>query len=114
MEKDQEPAVIACSLEAVDLADRRDRWHQLEERAGVDVVTTENGLRLLFRAVPGVEAELRQLAELEQDCCAFAEWSVDAGAEEVVLDVSAESDEAIAAVQGMFSKLRPAPDATTG
>jgi hypothetical protein len=113
MEKDQERAVIACSLEAADLADRQERWHQLAERAGVDVLTTENGLRLLFRAAPRVEGELTQLAELEQDCCAFADWSVCARDEEVVLDVTAENEEAIAAVQGMFNKLRPARDLTT-
>jgi hypothetical protein len=107
MEKDQEPALIACSLEAADLADRQDRWHQLAERAGVDVLTIKNGLRLLFCAAPGVETELRQLTELEQDCCAFAEWSVDTRDKEIVLDVTAESEEAIAAVQGMFNKLRP-------
>ena len=107
MEKDQEPAVIACSLGAADLAGRRDRWHQLAARAGVNVLTTGNGLQLLFRADLGVEAELRQLAELEQDCCAFADWSVNTSDEDVVLDVTAKSDEAIAAVQGMFNKLLP-------
>ena len=50
---------------------------------------TENRLRLLFRAAPGVEGELRQLAELERDCCAFAQWSVHTRGEEVVLDVTA-------------------------
>jgi hypothetical protein len=106
MKEDQESAVIACSLEEADLADRRDRWRQLGERAGVDVLTSENGLRLLFRAAPGVEGELRRLAELEQACCAFADWSVRDPGEEVVLDVTADSDEGIAAVQAMFNKLR--------
>jgi hypothetical protein len=35
-----------------------------------------------------VEGELRQLAELERDCCAFAQWSVHTRGEEVVLDVT--------------------------
>lgn len=114
MEQDQESALIACSLEEADLADRRDRWLQLGERAGVDVLTTENGLRLLFRAAPGVEGELRQLAELKRDCCAFAEWSVHTRAEEVVLDVTADSEAGIAAVQGMFNTPRSALAATNG
>ncbi len=114
MEEDQESALIACSLEKADLARRQDRWLQLGERAGVDLLTTENGLRLLFRAAPGVEGELRQLAELERDCCAFAEWSVHTHGEEAVLDVTAESEEGITAVQRMFNKLRSALAATTG
>jgi hypothetical protein len=108
MEEDQESTAIACSLGAADLAARRDRWLQLGERAGVDLLTTQNGLQLLFRAAPGVEGELRQLAELERDCCAFAEWFVQTRGEELVLDVTADSEVGIAAVQGMFNKLRSA------
>src|SRR5438874_9162492 len=58
------------------------------QRATTDIVTTANGLRLLFRVAPGVEEELRQLAELERDCCAFAECSVHARGEELALDVT--------------------------
>ncbi len=87
----QRSAPIACSLAQTDLAHRQDRWLQLWQRAAVDAVTTSNGLRLLFRATPGVERELSQLAELEQDCCAFADWSV----------------------QAMFGKLRPHVETTT-
>jgi hypothetical protein len=112
MEKNQENAVIACSLEKSDLAERRDRWRRLAERAAVDVRTTEAGLRLRFRHAPGVEGELDQLAELERDCCAFAHWSVHTRGEEVVLDVTAASEEGIAAVQAMFNDLRFAPAAT--
>jgi hypothetical protein len=93
MKEDQEDAVVACSLEGADLADRRERWLQLGERAGIDVLTTKNGLRLLFRAAPGVEGELGRLAELERDCCAFAEWSVHTRGEELALDVTADSEE---------------------
>lgn len=114
MQKDQELVVIPCSLEQAELADRRDRWHRLAERAGGAVLTTENGLRLLFRAAPGVEAELHQLVELERDCCAFAEWSLHTEQATLILDVSAESEEGIAAVQTMFTALRrPTADTIT-
>jgi hypothetical protein len=105
MKENQESALVACSLEEADLADRRDRWLQLGERAGVDVLATENGLRLLFRAAPGVEGELHKLAELERACCTFADWSVRNLGDEVVLDVSADREEGIAAVQATFNKL---------
>jgi hypothetical protein len=81
------------------------------ERGAVDVDTTANGLRLIFRA-PGVEDEVRQLAELERDCCAFAYWSVHHRGEKLVLDVTADGDEGIAAVHGMFNTLRSALAAT--
>src|SRR5438128_2438893 len=111
---EKESAAIACSLEHADLAERRDRWRRLGKRAMVDVLTTESGLRLLFRNAPGVEGELHQLAELERDCCAFADSSVHTRGDEVVLDVTAASEEGIAAVQAMFTDLRVAPAATNG
>jgi hypothetical protein len=110
----QRSAPIACSLAETDLANRQDRWRQLWQRAGVDAVTTSNGLQLLFRAAPGVEAELRQLADLEHDCCAFADWSVRARGKELVLDVTAPTEEGITAVQAMFGKLRSEVETTTG
>jgi MerR family copper efflux transcriptional regulator len=99
-------APIACSLAKADLADRQERWLQLWQRAAVNAVTTSNGLRLLFRAAPGVKEELHQLAELERDCCAFADWSVQVRGKELVLDVTAPTEEGITAVQAMFGKLR--------
>jgi hypothetical protein len=105
-QKPQRSAAIACSLAETDLANRQDRWHKLWQRAAVEAVTTSNGLQLLFRAEPGVEEELSQLAELERDCCAFADWSVQARGKEFVLDVTAPTEEGIRAVQAMFGKLR--------
>ena len=101
-------APIACSLQEADLAHRQDRWLELGQRAGIEALATSNGLRLRFRAVPGVRAELRQLADLERECCAFADWSVHARGDELVLAVTADSEEAIAAAQPMFGKLRSA------
>jgi hypothetical protein len=98
MEERQESPAIACSVGKADLAKRQDRWLQLGERGAVDVDTTANGLRLIFRAAPGVEDEVRQFAELERDCCAFVYWSVHSRGEELVLDVTADSEEGIAAV----------------
>jgi hypothetical protein len=96
---------IACSLNTNDLADRRDRWHDLWSRDGIVIAPTDRGLRLTFRNVPEVAAELAMLVELERDCCAFADWSLRADGDPVVLDVSGESTEAIASVQGMFRSL---------
>lgn len=113
MRDHQAGATVACSLNQSDLLERQERWVELARRAAIEAFTTSDGLRLLFRAEPGVEAELHQLAELERDCCAFADWSVHARGTELVLDVTADSEEGIAAVQAMFGRLR-SPDAATG
>jgi hypothetical protein len=110
----QRSAPIVCSLAETDLANRQDRWRRLWQRAAVNAVTTSNGLQLLFSAAPGVEGELTQLAELERDCCAFADWSVRARGTELVLDVTAHTEEGITAVQAMFSKLRSEVETTSG
>jgi hypothetical protein len=110
----QRTAPIACSLGEGDLANRQDRWLQLWQRAAVNAGTTSNGLQLLFRAAPGVEGELRLLTALERDCCAFADWSVRARGAELVLDVTAPTEEGITAVQAMFGTLRSKGESTSG
>jgi hypothetical protein len=95
---------VACSLSQTDRLTRRERWLTLGSRALVQVVSTRSGLELVFAAEPGIESELRRLAELERECCAFAAWTVRADDERVVLSVTAEA-EAVQAVQGMFGSL---------
>ena len=101
--------VIACALGQEALVERQQRWQALAARAGLDIVSSDGGLRLIFRADRGVEMELRELGALERECCAFADWSVRSEDGEVVLEVRGESDEAIAAVQGMFRGRCPEP-----
>ena len=104
MSRAAEP-VVACSLGRSDLAERKSRWQRLAAAAPVERVPTDTGLRLVFRRDDGVEPELGELAELERECCAFADWTVTADGGRVVLDVSASSAEAVAAVQAMFASL---------
>jgi hypothetical protein len=111
MSEDQEPTLLACSLEQAELADRQRRWLQLARRALVDVLTTESGLQLAFSERAGVDIELRQLAELERKCCAFANWDVLHEGDQLVLDVRAPSEGGVAAVQAMFRQLRSAQGA---
>ncbi|MFN2486570.1 MAG: hypothetical protein ABR609_08195 [Acidimicrobiia bacterium] len=49
-----------------------------------------NGVRLRYRSLAGVESELTALAAAEKECCAFADWTVTADGDEVLLDVTAE------------------------
>ena len=94
--------VVACSLSADELPDRRRRWLALSDRALAGRAPIEGGLRLTFRAAAGVEEGLRALAELERTCCAFAAFEVDVGGERVTLDVTS-SGEGVAAVRQLFA-----------
>ena len=100
---------IACSLTAGELAGRRERWRRLTERAMVARQPIAAGVRLRFRPLDGVEAELDQLAALERECCSFAAWSASRHEGELVLDVTA-AGEGVAAVRALFdepSAVRP-------
>ena len=101
MEHDHRSTLIACSLERTQLTERRARWEALAADA-LEIKPTKDGLRLAFRA----QAELQALVALERDCCGFANWSVRAEGERMLLDVSANGDVAVAAVQAMFGGLR--------
>ena len=100
---------IACSLSQGDLAKRQQRWLLLGEHAHLDTVLTDNGLRLSFQGEPATERELKELTALERDCCSFADWSLHIHRDTLVLDITADSSEGIAAVQAMFPTLRPTP-----
>ena len=109
MKEHRQRAPIACSLEQADLADRQNDWRELANSAGVDVQTTADGLRLRFHRAPGIEREVRRLARLERQCCAFADWAVQGDANDVTLDLTAAREEGIAAVQAIFDALRAPP-----
>ena len=94
--------VVACSLSGADMAKRAWRWSRLRARAGRGRAVTETGLCLRFGDEPGVERELRRLAELERACCAFATWDVERRDGGLVLDIGAASPEGRAAVRTMF------------
>jgi hypothetical protein len=95
-----------CTLSQDELAVRGRRWGELVDRAAVEAVPIPAGLRLRFADAPsGVEQEVRELAALETECCAFAEWAVTTAGDSVCLDITAEGD-AVAAVQAMFASFR--------
>jgi len=91
---------MQCTLTSDERVDRGQRWRAL---GPADVADTENGLRLSFPA--SAEDELRALAQLERECCAFASWEVTRQDGRAVLDVTADG-EAVAAVQSLFGSLR--------
>src|SRR2546421_9563787 len=98
----KELPVIACSLNADELPERRRRWVALTDRALAGRAATANGVSLTFRAFAGVEEELRALAELERDCCGFASFDVTASRDRVTLEVTSSGDGVIA-VRELFA-----------
>jgi hypothetical protein len=94
--------VIACSLSASELPERRGRWLALTDRALVSRAATPDGVRLTFRAAPGVEDELEALAQLERECCDFAAFEVAATGDRVTLDVKSSGD-GVTAVRELFA-----------
>ena len=94
-------APVACTLSAGDLRAQAGRWRALYAAAGIERTATADGIRVRFRRDAAVEAELRALVAVEVECCKWAEWSVAAGANELVLGV-ASSGHAIDVIHGWF------------
>jgi hypothetical protein len=93
---------VACALTAAKLTAQAGRWRRVAAAAMTDRIETATGLRVRFRAEPGVEEELRSLVETENECCPWASWTVRTAANQVVLDVSSAGD-GIAALHDMFT-----------
>jgi hypothetical protein len=67
---------IICTLTGHDLAEQAARWRRLRASAAVERRPTADGLRVTFRDDPSVEAELRALVAVENECCGWASWQV--------------------------------------
>ena len=96
------PSPAACTLGPAGLAAQISRWEQLAARAMTGRTETADGLRLWFRREPGVEEELRALVAVESRCCRWANWTVQAAAGQVVVDIRSAAA-GVAALHGMFT-----------
>jgi len=99
---------FACTLDSDGFRRRMEEFRDVFERAYLSGERFPFGGRFRFRALPGLEADLRSLAEREQACCRFFrfeifarddelwwETMVDAGAEPI-LDVFLELPDLLA------------------
>lgn len=93
--------VVACTLSAGDLAAQAARWLKLRSTAEVSRVETEDGFSLVFQDTPAVEAELRELVAVENDCCSLASWDVLRSDGALVMHASSTAN-GIDALHGMF------------
>jgi hypothetical protein len=78
---------VACTLTSADLAAQSDRWERLAARAMTERAETATGLRIFFRSEPGAEEELRALVAVENECCPWADWTVETNTGQIVLNV---------------------------
>lgn len=88
-------AEIACTLDTGDLAEQARRWRALPL---VQREETRDGIRVTFAREDGVVDELRALVAVENDCCRWAQWSVEDG---VVL-VATSRGHGVVTLHGMF------------
>jgi hypothetical protein len=73
---------VACTLGAIDGAQRVEEWRRLSTAAGLGRGVAGGKLTLRFRDVDGVGEELDRLVSSERECCAFLGWElVHSGAE---------------------------------
>lgn len=98
--------LVACTLTDSDLKTQRERWINLGENFGLRRYETPDGLRLTFRDHPAVEAELRALVAVENECCGWAAWSVERGDGALTMAARTQGDR-IAALHGMFTSATP-------
>lgn len=92
---------VACTLTPTDLAAQDGRWQRLMARAMTERAETADGLRMSFRRELATEEELRRLVAVESECCAWADWTVDMSAGNLMLEVRSAGP-GIATLHGMF------------
>lgn len=97
-------AEVACTLTGADLKTQQERWVDLGEHFGLGREATSDGLRLTFRDHPKVEEELRALVAVENECCGWATWSVERGADGTLVMAVRSRGEGVATLHGMFSE----------
>ncbi len=74
-------------------AERVETYAALFADALVDRERTTDGIRFRFRADPGIEDRVRELARREQACCAFFTFTITADEHEVRWDAAVPDDD---------------------
>ena len=95
--------LVACTLSGTDLKSQRDRWLALGENFGLGREETNDGLRLSFRSHPAIREELEALVAVENECCSWAAWSVEASDDTLVMAARSEGT-GVETLHGMFTQ----------
>lgn len=86
-------------------AERLAEYRRLFGQAMVGRERTAEGIRFRFRAAPGVEAWVRDLAAREKACCAFYAYTVTVDGDEVLWDCAVPDRDIARAVLDEFYAL---------
>jgi hypothetical protein len=74
---------IACTLDGQGFRQRLDELREVFERGYLGGERITDGVRWRFRAAPGLEMQLRDLAEREHQCCRFFRFDIRATGDEI-------------------------------
>lgn len=84
--------------------ERLAEYRRLFADALIDRARTAEGIRYRFRATPGIEARVRDLAAREKACCAFFAIEVSVVGDEVRWDIAVpDNDMARAILDGLYA-----------
>jgi len=105
------PPPVACDMTgAPDTpAERMDEYRRLFSQSLLGRSRAPDRISFRFRADPGVEDWVRDLARREKACCAFFDFTVDADGREVRWEARVAADEAARQMLAGFYRL---PDIT--
>jgi hypothetical protein len=93
------------------LAERLDEYGRLFAQSLLGRSRTRDSTRFRFRADPGVEDWVRDLARREKACCAFFDFTIDADSHEVRWEARVAGDEAAREMLAGFYRLADAAGA---
>jgi hypothetical protein len=99
--KAREP--IACSLDGQGVRRRLDEFRDVFERSYLDSERIEGGVRWRFRTAPGLESDLRSLADREQECCRFFRFDIRTVGNEMWWDSRVDDVEAQPILEEFFT-----------
>ena len=83
---------LVCTGDTAAILQRAGQLRRLAGQALIESRRTPTGARFGFRASPAVEAGVGEFIRWEADCCPFLDFSVDAEAGEIRIDVRAPSE----------------------
>ena len=94
---------VACTLTNTDVKTQSERWIGLAANFGIGRHQTEDGLRLTFRDLPAVAAELHALVSVENECCRWATWTVKSDGNGTLVMEARSHGDGITTLHGMLT-----------
>jgi hypothetical protein len=81
---------VACTLGSSELGTQAERWKWLFTQTGFGRTETDARLRVHF--MRSAEAELTALVAVERECCKWAEWTIEADEDGLILEITSTGD----------------------